>query len=79
MYEMKELLLDYKSRINLVEIGQADLIKKYRILEDYSHGMISSGDNNQRGLDSLYIKMQELEAQFMEMREVQGLQNMGNT
>ena len=61
---MSEAVNDIGARLDLMELGHQDLIKKFKILESIAMGSNDDQAFHKRSLDQLYLKLQDLEARF---------------
>ncbi|CDW90584.1 UNKNOWN [Stylonychia lemnae] len=59
---VSEAVMDIGQRVDLIELGQQDLIKKFRILESIAMGSNDEQTIYKKTLDSLYLKVQDIEA-----------------
>ena len=49
-------------RLDLLELGQGDLIKKFRILESVAMGNQDDQHFFKKTVDTIYLKMQEIDS-----------------
>ena len=64
MGQLSDTVTDMCSRLDLLELGQQDLVKKFRILESINLGTNDDQHFQKKTLDNLYLKVQDMEAKM---------------
>eukprot|EP00347_Sterkiella_histriomuscorum_P020136 403338972 len=61
---ISDVVNDVGARVDLLELGQQDLIKKFRILESIAMGSNDDQLQHKRIMDQIYLKVQDIEARM---------------